>query len=83
MVNSIRYQVQNWLAERVKWVQYPGQTYMPRNRPHKVGVFKFKMPIWQRVAMIQFGLVITLLAVICLSLGLVSAYIFAKIVFIS
>lgn len=56
---------------------------MPRNRPHKVGVFKFKMPIWQRVAMIQFGLVITLLAVICLSLGLVSAYIFAKIVFIS
>ena len=52
--------IQDWLADRVSWVQYPHIRPISRN-VQKPGFFKNRMPFSTRAALVLFG-VATLVA---------------------
>ncbi|QIY81509.1 hypothetical protein [Chromobacterium violaceum] len=61
----LRYQVQEWLAERVRWVQYPRQQFIPKRpapNPGKLSIDDFlKLAVFGYVAWILLAPVLAVL----------------------
>lgn len=74
MSTPIWYRAQEWAADRFSFVQYPNISLASGQR-EPVRFFKHQMPLWKRIALIQFGLIAILLALPFLAFGLFLAYI--------
>ena len=80
---SIRYRLHEWLADRLSWVQYPRQEYLSRDAMPKRRLFQFKyqMPWWERLVLIQLGLLVLFVGAALLVVGLFFGYVLLKAIF--
>ncbi|WP_150102988.1 hypothetical protein [Sideroxydans lithotrophicus] len=76
---SFSFRLRDWLADRVRGIQYPRQQYMPQSTQRPF--FRYQMPLWQRIAALQLGLFTTLAGLLLSAAGLFVAYVFVKALF--
>jgi hypothetical protein len=77
MKPPLSYRLQEWAADRFDSVQYPPLNPPPR----RLFEFRYKMPLYQRIAIIVWSLVIIVFGFATLAFGLFCAYIFIKVAF--
>jgi hypothetical protein len=75
MKRSLRFRAQEWLADRVSWVQYPGvQAVGQKRRPF----WTYPMPVWQRTYMALASLFALVVCGVVLAIVLTIAYAFVR-----
>ncbi len=71
-MRSLRFRLHEWLADHVKWVQYPRQQYIPTAqvpaRPRRP-FFKYQMEWWQRLTLFYAGLLAIIFGLAFLAVG--------------
>lgn len=82
-MTSFRYRFHEWLADHFGRVQYPRQEYLPHGGMPKRRLFQFKyqMPWWERLALVQIGLLMLVVSFGLLAVGLVFAYALVRAIF--
>ncbi len=58
----LRHRVHEMLADRLSWVQYPDIRADLQRRRQRQPFFKYAMPLYQRFALLCFGLCLILIA---------------------
>ncbi len=76
---NLTFHIQEWLADHVRWVQYPRQRFTPA-RP-KRPFWRYQMPWWQRLSLFYFSLWTLIGSSILLAIGLIFGYFLLRAIF--
>lgn len=77
---SLRFRLQEALAERFRWVQYPRQTFLPGGvEPQRFQlVWANKMPLWRRFFIASMSLLLLIIGMLLLFLVGNALYLFVS-----
>ncbi|MCK4121406.1 hypothetical protein HFK83_03350 [Ralstonia pseudosolanacearum] len=75
MKRSLVFRAQEWLADRVSWVQYPGIRPVAQQRRQ---FWTYPMPVWQRAYMALVSLFALAVFGVVLAVMLTIAYAFIR-----
>jgi len=74
-VDTLWIRIQGRLADRFQGIQYPAPDYHPTRR---APFFKYQMPIWKRMSLFFFSILMILLGVTSLAVGTLIAYVVVR-----
>jgi hypothetical protein len=79
-MSSIRFRLQEALAERFRWVQYPRQTFLPGGvEPQRFRlVWANQMPLWQRLFIGCMSLLLLIVSIVLMFLIGDAIYLFVS-----
>ncbi len=84
MALQLKFRLHEWLADHVRWVQYPRQQYISAKqaapRP-KRPFWRYQMPWWQRLSLFYFSLLALIVSSALLVVGLVFGYFLLRAIF--